>query len=227
MALGEGERRAAALYLRVSSEEQHLGNQRPDLLRLARQRGLEIVSVYEEKVSAGAAKRPQLERLMLAAHRAEFDHVLVWALDRLGRSLVGNLDALLTLDQLGVRVISYQESWLDNIGPTRGLLVAILSWVAEHERQRIGERTRAGLERARKKGTRLGRPRVHINVDCARQLLSQGFSYRQAARKLGVGASTLHRAIQEADLLSRSTVNDAPCSEMDRTPDSSQGPEIT
>lgn len=192
----------AALYLRVSSDDQHLDNQRPDLVRLARQRGLDIVSVFEEKVSA-AKKRDEWSRLMLAAHRAEWNVLLVWSLDRLGRSMAGNIESLLKLDQLGVRVVSYREPWLDNAGPTRELLIAIMSWVAQQERVRIGERTRAGLERARRKGTKLGRPRKHVQVQHAQQLLAQGLSYRQAAKRLGVGASTLHRII-EAELLAES-----------------------
>lgn len=74
---------------------------------------------------------------------------------------------------------------------------------AEQERRRVGERTRAGLARARAKGTKLGRPRKHINIAYAQQLLAQGVSYRQAARKLGVGTSTLHRVLHAAALLAK------------------------
>ncbi len=193
-----------ALYIRCSTERQSLENQRPDLLRIARSRGLEIVEVFEEKISA-TKKRPEYERMMLAAHQGKFSNLLIWAMDRLGRSLVGNVEALLKLDGCGVRVISVQESWLDTAGPVRDLLVSIFSWVAQQERYRISTRTKAGLERAKRKGRILGRPRKWIDIDRALRLRAEGMPLRKISQKLKVGTSTLHRALQAHEVLAGAT----------------------
>lgn len=185
-----------ALYVRVSTDRQSTANQKPDLDRIVRARDLNVVGVYEESASA-AKHRPAFERMLQAAHRGEVDVLVIWALDRFGRSMAGNLNTVLELDRIGVTVISCREPWLDTGGPVRQLLIAIFSWVAEQERSRIGERTQAGLDKARRKGVRLGRPKAHINVSYARQLREQGMSIREAARKLGVGSSTLHRLLQD------------------------------
>jgi DNA invertase Pin-like site-specific DNA recombinase len=99
----------AALYLRVSTDEQSTDNQRPELERLARVRGLEIVAVYEEQASA-AKTRARFNAMLADAHRGAFDVLLVWALDRFGRSMVGNLGAVLELDRRGVQVGSVRPS---------------------------------------------------------------------------------------------------------------------
>jgi DNA invertase Pin-like site-specific DNA recombinase len=112
--------------------------------------------------------------------------------------MVGNMAAILQLDRLGVEVVSVQEPWLDMGGPVRQLLIAIFSWVAEQERTRLGERTRAGLERARAEGKRLGRPPAMIDMKKAREMIAGGSSLRGAAKELGVGVATLSRALAVA-----------------------------
>jgi DNA invertase Pin-like site-specific DNA recombinase len=143
--------------------------------------------------------RPELKRMMLAAHAGTFDTLIVWALDRLGRSMAGNLQTVLELDRLGVRVVSVREPWLDTSGPVRSLLIAIFGWVAEQERLRIVERTKAGIARARHEGKHVGRPAAHVDLDEALRLRRRGTSIREAARRLGVGASTLQRAYAAHD----------------------------
>ena len=96
-----------------------------------------------------------------------------------------------------MRVVSVRESWLDTGSPVRSLLIAIFSWVAEQERARLIERTKLGLDRARRQGTRLGRPRARVNFDRARELRAEGRTLREVAAELGVGAATLHRALAE------------------------------
>lgn len=203
--------RTCCLYLRVSTTNgtQDLENQRPDLVRLARARGFEIVEVYEERGSAVKHRR-EFERMKVAAHAAKFGAIIVWSLDRLGRSMVGNLRTVIEFDRIGVQVISVKEPWMDTSGPVRDLLLAIFSWVAEQERRRISERTKAGLEKARKKG-RLGRPRVHVDLPRALELTrNQGLSIRAAATKLGIGASTLHRALKAHEELAEMTSGGRP-----------------
>ncbi len=190
-------KKRAAIYLRVSKGELHTENQRPDVDRIIATRDLELVAEYEEKVSA-AKVRPVFDEMMREVHRGAFDVLVVWALDRFGRSMVGNLQAVLELDRCGVQVVSVRETWLDTGGPVRPLLIAIFGWIAEQERATIVARTNAGLERARRQGVRLGRPPHVIDVQQAQVLLEQGISLRQVAKRLRVPAMTLHGAIKRA-----------------------------
>jgi putative DNA-invertase from lambdoid prophage Rac len=144
-------RNRAAIYLRVSKGERHTENQRPDVERVIATRGLELVAQYEEKASA-AKTRPVFDRMLHEAHRGAFDVLVVWALDRFGRSMVGNLRDVLELDRRGVQVVSVRETWLDTGSAVRPLLIAIFGWVAEQERATIVARTKAGLGRARRQG---------------------------------------------------------------------------
>src|SRR5437588_10771523 len=105
-------------------------------------------------------------------------------------------ETVLELDRVGVQVGSVKESFLDTSGPVRPLLIAIFGWLAQQERERLIERTRAGLERARRQGRRIGRPRAHVDVAKALALRGEGKSIREVAMVLGVGAATLHRALQ-------------------------------
>jgi putative DNA-invertase from lambdoid prophage Rac len=195
MKKGPAERRHAALYLRVSTDEQTVDNQRPAIELLARTRGLSVAYVFQENASA-AKRRPEFERMMDAARRGEFDVLVVWALDRFGRSMVGNMQAVLELDRLGIQVVSVREPWLDTGGAVRPLLVAIFSWVAEQERAQLVERTRAGMARARKQGVRIGRPEARIDVALALAMQAEGDSVRRIAQRLKVPKSTVQRALQ-------------------------------
>jgi hypothetical protein len=124
--------------------------------------------------------------------RGRFDVLVVWSIDRFGRSMVGNIRTALELDRLGIEVISVREPWLDTRGPVRELLIAIFSWGAEQERRCLVERTHARLERARRQGKRIGRPPAAINVTAARALrkearcvLSSQFIARTIGEKSG------------------------------------------
>jgi len=187
----------AALYLRTSTDRQTVECLRPEIERLARARGFEVVKVYEEQASA-VKHRPQYEQMLKDARRGRFDTLVVWALDRFGRSMVGNLTDVLELDRIGTKVVSVRESWLDTSGPVRNLLVAIFSWVAEQERSRLVERTKAGMAAARRRGSRIGRPRRRVDLDLARELRASGKTLRDVAIELGIGLATLHRALAAA-----------------------------
>ena len=189
----------ACIYLRVSKSDgsQSTENQRPEVEMLARARGLDVAAVYEESASA-AKHRPQYEQMIKDAKRGRFAVLVVWALDRFGRSMVGNLQDVLELDRVGVQVVSVREPWLDTGSPVRTLLIAIFSWVAEQERARLVERTKAGLERARKRGAKIGRPRRAFDVNRARELRATGMSLRKIAAEVGVPQATLMRALARA-----------------------------
>ncbi len=189
--------RRAALYLRTSTDRQHTDAQRPALERLAEARGYAVVEVFEEQVSAMAKCRPQWEALKASAHRGDFQVVVVVAIDRIGRSMAGNIQEILGLDEMGVEVVSAREPWLSTQGPVRSLLIAIFSWVAEEERRQIAARSRAGVERARRLGKRIGRPPVSVDVAQAVALRDQGMSVRAVAKAMKVSRSTLHRAFQQ------------------------------
>jgi DNA invertase Pin-like site-specific DNA recombinase len=125
--------------------------------------------------------------------------VAVWALDRLHRSMQGAISTVLELDRLGVEVLSVREPWLATSGPVRPLLVAIFGWVAEQERARLIERTRAGLARARAQGRRPGRPRASpLKVAAAIERVKAGASIREAALAVGVNRETVPRAVLAA-----------------------------
>ena len=139
----------------MSTDRQETECQRPEVEQLARVRGFEVVKVFEEKMSA-AKVRPEYAKMMREARRGIFDVIVVWAIDRFGRSMIGNVSDVLELDRVGVQVVSVRESWLDTGSPVRTLLLAIFSWLAEQERVRIGERTRARMAAARRRGSRVG-----------------------------------------------------------------------
>ena len=151
----------AAVYLRVSSNEQSTDNQLPALEAYANSRSYEIVRVYEEEESAWkSGHQRELANLIADARHRRFQAVLVWALDRLSRE--GALAILTLVHKLssnGVKVLSYQESWTEAPGEIAELLYALSGWIARMESQRRSERTKAGLARALAKGKKIGRPR--------------------------------------------------------------------
>lgn len=184
-----------ALYLRVSKANgsQTTDNQRPEVEALAASKGA-VTVVYEEQCSA-VKRRPAYEAMLEAARKGELDVLVIWAIDRFGRSMARNLSDLLELDKLGVRVYSVRESWLDTSGPVKPLLIAIFSWVAEQERARISERTKAGLARVRAHGQRLGRPKREFDVTRARALVGELGSVRAAAKAMGLPLATVQRGL--------------------------------
>ncbi len=209
------QRQLCIVYRRVSSDRQTTDNQMPDISRLVEAMDLEVRHVFDETAPAGKA-RPELNRMMAMAKRGDLRgyRLVLWSLDRLGRSLTGNLQLILDLEQNGCSVISVKEPWMSQDGPVRSLLLAVFSWVAEQERTRLSQRVIASVERARRAGKKLGRPRKFINVEEALRLRAQGLSIEDTAIRLGVGRSTLHRALmdrtkQSADAERTKEISDA------------------
>lgn len=186
----------AGVYLRVSTDKQTVTNQILDLQRLVQARGYTPI-VFEEIESAAKA-RPILDRLLADARAGKVQAVAIWALDRLHRSMTGAINTVLELDRLGVRVISVRESWLDTDSPVRPLLVAIFGWVAEQERTRLIERTKAGMARAKREGKKIGRPRTStVLLHAAADLVNTGMPVAEAARTKGVTRASLRRWMAE------------------------------
>lgn len=150
----------AALWLRVSSDDQTVENQRLALTDLAERKGLQVITTFEAVASGWKGQQQkQLSDLYRDAHLGKFQYVLCWALDRLSREGVSStLEIVNRLGSSGVKVISLQESWTEVDGPLRELLLSIVAWVARMESERRSERTKAGLARAVAEGKRLGRP---------------------------------------------------------------------
>lgn len=188
--------KTAACYLRVSTDDQHASNQLDDVEQLCRARGFEPVW-YSETASAAAKRRPEFERMMADVKRGKHAAVVVWALDRLHRNLFAVVRDVTELDRLHVRLLSVRDTWLDVEGPQRSLLVAVLGWVAQFERERLKERTRAGLDRARREGKTLGRPRVSpVLLGVAADMHRDGSTLADAAAGAGVSESSLRRHLK-------------------------------
>lgn len=185
----------AVLYLRVSTLDQDASNQRPEVEQLSLARGFTVIEVVDEAVST-RRQRPGWDHVMDLARRGKVNAVVIWSIDRLGRELAGNLNTILELDRLNVEVVSVRQPWLTTRGPTRPLLVAIFSFLAEWERDERGARTRAGLERVRRRGVKLGRPSKSVNVIAARSMkTANGWTWERVAREIGVSRATLLRAL--------------------------------
>ena len=184
-----------ALYLRCSTDKQHTDVQRPAVEQLARARGFAVAYVFEETVSAIAARRPAWERLQRGAHLGDFQAVVLFALDRLGRSMSATSKTSSPSITSAFRSSASASPGSTPAGPVRNLLVAIFSWVAEQERTRLVERTKAGLQAARRRGAKIGRPRRRVDLDRARELRVAGQSLRAVAKELGIGYATLCRAL--------------------------------
>jgi DNA invertase Pin-like site-specific DNA recombinase len=186
----------AALYLRVSTDGQTTENQRLALEAVAAQRGWGVVAVYDDAGISGTKgrdKRPGLDKLLNDAARARFDVVMCWAMDRLGRSLAGLIDALRTLEAGHVDLFLHQQA-IDTTTPPGRMFFHVTGAFAEFERDMIRSRVNAGLDRARAKGTRLGRPTVKAKVENAiRDRLAAGDGMVKVAKALGVGVSTVQR----------------------------------
>jgi DNA invertase Pin-like site-specific DNA recombinase len=184
----------AALYVRVSTFDQNPQTQLLDLRRLADQRGFEIVHEYADRISGAKAKRPALDRMLAAAHRREFD-VVLWAADRLARSVRHFLEVLDTLNHLGVEFVSFREN-LDTGGPLGRAVVVIVSAVAELERNLIIERLRAGLRRARLEGQRLGSKPIEIDRAALIRDRARGLSLAQLAKAYKISRTSVARALK-------------------------------
>ena len=185
-----------ALYVRVSREEQDSVNQLSQLQGFAAGLG-QVVKTYDDCATGKNGDRPAFRQMLEDAARRRFDLVVFWALDRLTRE--GPLRTLLYLEQLassGVRFKSFTEPMLDTTTPVGELLIPILSWVAKQERQRISDRTKAGLETARRKGKKLGRPvGTRLDVATIKMLHSRGLTTRAIAAHIGRSKSSVHKIV--------------------------------
>jgi DNA invertase Pin-like site-specific DNA recombinase len=186
----------AALYMRVSTVDQHPETQLYDLRQMAAQRGYEVVAEFTDKISGTKAKRPGLDQMMADARRGRFDVVLVWACDRIARSTRHFLDVLDDLNRIGVEFVSFREQ-IDTGGPLGRAIVVIIGAIAELERNLIIERVRAGMRRARLEGQHIGRNPLVLDHAAIVRDRQHGQSLRQVAKGHRISTATVQRVLRE------------------------------
>lgn len=192
---GNSQRRVA-LYLRVSTAEQTVENQRAELHAVAERHGWQIVAEFaDEGISGtkGRDKRPAFDQLCKGIARRDFDQVAAWSVDRLGRSLQDLVAFLGELHGKGIDLYLHQQG-LDTGTPAGKAMFQMLGVFAEFERAMIVERVKAGLSRARSQGKTLGRPTLPATKeDAVRRLLANGTGIVKTARLARVGVSAVQR----------------------------------
>ena len=186
----------AALYMRVSTLDQHPETQLYDLRQMAQQRGYQIVEEYTDRISGAKAKRPGLDAMMSDARRGRFDVVLVWASDRIARSVKHFLDVLDELNRLNIEFISFREQ-IDTGGPLGRAVVVIIGAIAELERNLIVERVRAGMRRAKLEGRHIGRKPLVLDRNAILLDRQRGHSLSELAKSHLISRATAHRVLKE------------------------------
>lgn len=186
----------AALYMRVSTLDQHPETQLYDLRQMAAQRGYEIVHEYSDRISGAKARRPGLDEMMGDARRGRFDVVLVWASDRLARSVKHFLEVLDELNRINIEFVSFREQ-IDTGGPLGRAVVVIIGAIAELERNLIVERVRAGMRRAKLEGRHIGRKPLNLDRTGILRDRTQGQSLGQLAKGYRVSRATIHRVLRQ------------------------------
>ena len=188
----------AALYVRVSTPDQHVESQLYDLRELAAQRGFEVVHEYEDRGVCGKkARRPGLDALMADARRKRFSVVLVAAFDRIARSTRNFLQVVDELDSLGIEFVSRREGVATGDAMGR-LFVTIISAIAELERSLVVERVKSGMRRARLEGRQIGRARLDVDRQQVIADRRSGMSLTEVANKHRISRASVCRLMKEA-----------------------------
>jgi DNA invertase Pin-like site-specific DNA recombinase len=186
----------AALYVRVSTDQQTVENQLLVLNEVAQRSGWTIVHTFSDEGISGAKsrdQRPGFDGLLRAISRREVDIVAAWSVDRLGRSLSDLVTFLTDIQAQGCDLYLHQQA-IDTSTPSGRMLFQMLAVFAEFERCILTSRIRAGHDRARSKGVRFGRPPVApMHIDKVKRALAEGRSIRAIARTTGVSTATVQR----------------------------------
>lgn len=197
-----GEAKRAALYLCVSADGQTTENQRLALMQAAQHRGWTVEKTYEDAEISGVKgrdRRPGFDAMLKDAVRRRFDVLLVWSINRLGRSTAMVANTLTELEMEGISIFADQQG-MDTTTPHGRAMLQMAAVLAELEHTMIRERVNAGLARARAKGKRLGRPKVTGSTEAAvRERLASGAGIVKTAREVGVGVSTVQRIRREVE----------------------------
>jgi len=186
------------LYARISTSDgrQDTENQLSQLREYCQRQGYVIVEEYIDQASGKNSDRDAFRRLFDGASKRLFDRCVVWALDRFTREgVLETFEHIRRLTNYGVAFESYTEPHFRTTGPAGELMLAVSAWIARQERQRISDRTKAGLERAKREGKHCGRPRRVWRRDEAIRLRLQGWSWRRISAELGVPVKTIRTAL--------------------------------
>jgi DNA invertase Pin-like site-specific DNA recombinase len=190
--------RRAAIYARVSTDQQTTENQLQELRLVAQRMGYTVAGEFVDQGLSGAKgreQRPAFDRLLTGAVRREYDVVMAWSVDRLGRSLQHLVTFLGEIHAKGVDLYLHQQG-IDTTTPAGKALFQMCGVFAEFERAMIQERVKAGLARARAQGKTLGRPRVQLAVERAiRKARRRGTGIKKIAREVGCGVGTVQRVV--------------------------------
>lgn len=187
--------RRVAIYIRVSTLDQDTALQLRELMEYVKARGWEIFQVYEDKITGTHTNRKMFKELEVDARERKFDVLLVWKLDRIFRSLKDCINGLQEFADLGIEFVSLKDTGIDMTTPSGKLLLHILGAFAEFEASIIKMRVKAGLEAAKAKGKRLGRPKLRDDGKI-RLLRAQGRSVREIAKELGTSTGAVQRALK-------------------------------
>ena len=190
-----------AIYARVSTSDQTNTIQIRELKEYVDRRGWEVAGTYQDQMSGAKASRPGLNQLLADARLRKFDAVLVWKLDRFGRSLVHCVGAIQELQALGIRFIAISQGLdTDQSNPAAQLLMHILAAVAQFERELIHERVSAGMRAAKTHGTKtgnaIGRPRRVFDRTEVVRLRAAGLSIGSVAHQMRIGVGTVVRVLK-------------------------------
>jgi DNA invertase Pin-like site-specific DNA recombinase len=192
-------KKAAAIYVRVSTPDQHVESQLYDLRELASQRGFEVVHEYEDRGVCGKkARRPGLDALMADARRKKFSVVLVAAFDRIARSTRNFLQVIDELDGMGIEFVSRREN-VDTSGPMGRLFVTIISAIAELERLLVVDRVKSGMRRAKLEGRQIGRSRLDVNREQVVIDRRSSMSLTQVAKRHNISRASVCRLMKGAN----------------------------
>ncbi len=186
------------IYMRVSCVDQHPETQLHDLRLMAQHRGYDLVGEYTDRITGTKAKRPGLDDLLRGARRGGFDVVLVWASDRLARSVRHFLEVLDELNHLGIEYVSFREN-IDTGGPLGRAVVIIIGAIAELERNLIVERVRAGMRRAKLEGRHIGRKPLDIGRDAVLRHRARGQSLSQIAQSFQISRASVSRLLKQEE----------------------------
>src|SRR5271154_2229884 len=188
----------AAIYVRVSTADQHVESQLYDLRELAARRGFSVVKEYADRgISGSKVRRPALDALMADANRKRFDVVLVAAFDRVARNVRHFLEVLDELNHLGIEFVSLREN-IDTGGPLGRAMVVIVGAIAQVEKQAIVERVRAGMRRARLEGRQIGRAPLQVDRLALLRDRERGMSLNQLARAYRISKASVCRIVKGA-----------------------------
>jgi putative DNA-invertase from lambdoid prophage Rac len=191
----------AVAYLRVSTEEQTVQNQKLALEKWARENNYQILEFFEDPAVSGripATQRSGFQEMLELVKITKVDAVLVYELSRVGRTFWDTLDAIKAVEHYASLIsCSPRESFLQTTESSiRKLMIGILTWAAERERELLVQRTKDGMERARAAGKGIGRPQKTIDKNQLIILLAENYSKTTIAKSLGISKATLYKNLR-------------------------------